>query len=172
MRGFVVNSNLLGGPLTFMIYFEGLDPCSRDPCVNNGTCVDNGDNTFKCMCPPGVTGDRCQVRKKNGKYTCLSSLFVLFFLVILEKILFKIGGDSISSHFNKGRCFFYILMSVWTNSLEEKTRISPLKMLKPCLYIIIWTEKKYVVANKRFNLQSSSGCLNLDNGVFTLIIRF
>ena len=89
-----------------MIYFEGLDPCSSDPCVNNGTCVDNGDNTFKCMCPPGVTGDRCQVRKKNGKYTCLSCLFVcFFFLVILDKILFKIGGDSILSHF-KGRCFF------------------------------------------------------------------
>ena len=100
-------------------------------------------------------------------------LFVclFFFLVILDKILFKIGGDSILSHF-KGRCFFYILMSVWMNSLEEKTRISTLQMLKPCLYIIIWTAKKYVVANKRFNLQSSSGCLNLDNGVFTLIIRF
>ena len=69
MRGFVVNSNLLGGSLTFMIYFEGLDPCSRDPCVNNGTCVDNVDNTFQCICPPGVTGYRCQVRKYS---TCLS----------------------------------------------------------------------------------------------------
>ena len=73
MRGFAVYFSLLGCPLAFIIYLKGLDPCSGDPCVNNSTCVDNGDNTVKCMCPPGVTGDRCQVRKYS---TCLR-LFVL-----------------------------------------------------------------------------------------------
>ena len=125
-----------------------------------------------CALPVSLVIAAKSVRKMVSTLCYVVCLFVCFFLVILEKILFKIGGDSISSHFNKGRCFFYILMSVWTNSLKEKIRISLLQMLKPCLYIIIWTEKKYVVANKRFNLQSSSGCLNLDNGVFTLIIRF
>ena len=124
-----------------------------------------------CALPVSLVIAAKSVRKMVSTLCYVVCLFVCFFLVILEKILFKIGGDSISSHF-KGWFFFYLLMSVWTNSLEEKTRISTLQMLKPCLYIIIWMEKKYVVANKRFNLQSSSGCLNLDNGVFTLIIRF
>ncbi|CAH3127357.1 unnamed protein product [Pocillopora meandrina] len=39
----------------------GVDPCSEYPCANDSTCVDNEDSTFKCICPPGVTGDRCQV---------------------------------------------------------------------------------------------------------------
>ena len=49
--------------LTFIIRFQGLDPCLDYPCANNGTCVNNGDNTFKCICPSGVPGDRCQDRE-------------------------------------------------------------------------------------------------------------
>ena len=49
--------------LTFIVRFQGLDPCLDYPCANNGTCVNNGDNTFKCICPSGVPGDRCQDRE-------------------------------------------------------------------------------------------------------------
>ncbi|CAH3127345.1 unnamed protein product [Pocillopora meandrina] len=49
---------------------EGLDPCSEYPCANDGTCVDKGNNTFECICPPGVTGDRCQVRKYQSLDPC------------------------------------------------------------------------------------------------------
>lgn len=27
------------------------DPCLSSPCMNDGTCVNQGDGTFKCECP-------------------------------------------------------------------------------------------------------------------------
>ncbi|XP_044935077.1 fibulin-7 [Mustela putorius furo] len=36
-----------------------ISECSSQPCQNGGTCVE-GVNQYKCMCPPGRTGSRCQ----------------------------------------------------------------------------------------------------------------
>ncbi|XP_052579734.1 fibulin-7 isoform X2 [Peromyscus californicus insignis] len=33
--------------------------CSSQPCHNGGTCVE-GVNQYRCICPPGKTGNRCQ----------------------------------------------------------------------------------------------------------------
>ena len=36
-------------------------PCSSAPCHNDGECINKG-NSFKCVCPPGFKGRRCQQR--------------------------------------------------------------------------------------------------------------
>ncbi|XP_024599825.1 transmembrane protein 87B isoform X5 [Neophocaena asiaeorientalis asiaeorientalis] len=36
-----------------------ISECSSQPCQNGGTCVE-GVNQYKCICPPGRTGSRCQ----------------------------------------------------------------------------------------------------------------
>ena len=35
--------------------------CDPDPCLNGGTCVDNGRNDPFCRCPAGTSGDLCEV---------------------------------------------------------------------------------------------------------------
>ena len=45
--------------------FQGTDcsievqPCSPNPCLNSGTCVVTGPESFKCECPVGWSGDDC-----------------------------------------------------------------------------------------------------------------
>ena len=47
-------------------YFQCLDfllesdECLSEPCQNGGTCVDNV-NSFSCVCPPGLTGNNCEI---------------------------------------------------------------------------------------------------------------
>ncbi|XP_052037440.1 fibulin-7 [Apodemus sylvaticus] len=36
-----------------------ISECSSRPCHNGGTCVE-GVNHYRCICPPGKTGNRCQ----------------------------------------------------------------------------------------------------------------
>lgn len=41
-------------------------PCDATPCLNGGQCVDQdsellANRTYKCICPIGTTGDRCEV---------------------------------------------------------------------------------------------------------------
>ncbi|XP_047299274.1 fibulin-7 isoform X2 [Homo sapiens] len=38
---------------------RGISECSSQPCQNGGTCVE-GVNQYRCICPPGRTGNRCQ----------------------------------------------------------------------------------------------------------------
>jgi hypothetical protein len=36
------------------------DYCAKhSPCLNNGTCVDSGKHSFKCLCEIGYSGDIC-----------------------------------------------------------------------------------------------------------------
>ncbi|XP_053382289.1 delta-like protein D isoform X3 [Mercenaria mercenaria] len=35
--------------------------CDSSPCLNNGTCVDNGNGTFTCICESGYTDTNCSV---------------------------------------------------------------------------------------------------------------
>ncbi|CAG12610.1 unnamed protein product, partial [Tetraodon nigroviridis] len=34
-----------------------LDPCDSQPCLNSGTCVSEGSEGYRCVCPPGYGGD-------------------------------------------------------------------------------------------------------------------
>ena len=38
--------------------------CDRDPCLNEGTCQDLPDGRYRCHCPYGLTGARCDVRAR------------------------------------------------------------------------------------------------------------
>ncbi|KAK0136749.1 von Willebrand factor A domain-containing protein 2 [Merluccius polli] len=33
------------------------DPCDSEPCLNGGTCVSEGPEGYRCVCPPGYGGD-------------------------------------------------------------------------------------------------------------------
>ncbi|XP_076616750.1 von Willebrand factor A domain-containing protein 2 [Chaetodon auriga] len=33
------------------------DPCDSQPCLNGGTCVSEGPEDYRCVCPPGYGGD-------------------------------------------------------------------------------------------------------------------
>ena len=39
-------------------------PCASDPCLNGGTCSNNGQS-FSCSCPVGYNGDRCEIEGIN-----------------------------------------------------------------------------------------------------------
>ena len=36
------------------------DPCMDQPCLNDGTCQDNGDGTRTCLCHSNYIGQDCQ----------------------------------------------------------------------------------------------------------------
>ncbi len=38
--------------------------CGNNPCMNGGTCTDNNGQA-DCTCPPGFTGELCQIRKSE-----------------------------------------------------------------------------------------------------------
>ncbi len=40
----------------------GTDPCSPNPCQNNGICMASG-SSFVCSCLTGFTGQCCEIRK-------------------------------------------------------------------------------------------------------------
>jgi EGF-like domain len=37
-----------------------LAPCSTEPCLNGGTCIELSATTYSCECASQFTGDRCQ----------------------------------------------------------------------------------------------------------------
>ncbi|XP_026770832.2 hyaluronan-binding protein 2 isoform X2 [Pangasianodon hypophthalmus] len=39
---------------------DEVDECDPNPCYNNGTCENDGDGDFKCICPLPFKGKRCQ----------------------------------------------------------------------------------------------------------------
>ena len=53
------------------LFIQGSDPCASQPCMNQGTCMrDNGG--FRCVCPPGYTGQRCEIRDACQSNPCMN----------------------------------------------------------------------------------------------------
>jgi hypothetical protein len=47
------------------------DPCASQPCMNQGTCTrENGG--FRCVCPPGYSGSRCEIRDACQSNPCMN----------------------------------------------------------------------------------------------------
>ena len=47
------------------------DPCASQPCTNGGSCVrDNAG--FRCVCPPGYSGARCEIRDACQSNPCMN----------------------------------------------------------------------------------------------------
>ncbi|XP_036382454.1 versican core protein-like [Megalops cyprinoides] len=40
--------------------FRGIHSCTENVCLNGGTCYTRG-NVYTCACPPGYSGDRCEI---------------------------------------------------------------------------------------------------------------
>ena len=48
-----------------------VDPCASQPCMNQGSCVrENGG--FRCVCPPGYSGSRCEIRDACQSNPCMN----------------------------------------------------------------------------------------------------
>ena len=37
-----------------------LGPCTKDTCLNGGTCTELSGGGFSCQCLPGISGNQCQ----------------------------------------------------------------------------------------------------------------
>ncbi|XP_048587885.1 fibropellin-1-like [Nematostella vectensis] len=37
-----------------------IEPCTKNPCQNGGTCIPSGPSVYTCTCTPGVTGANCE----------------------------------------------------------------------------------------------------------------
>ena len=49
--------------------------CSKDTCKNGGTCTKTKEEGFKCSCPTGITGERCEINPDGckGRDECCTS---------------------------------------------------------------------------------------------------
>jgi len=56
----------------FIIFPLDINECESSPCSNNGTCTDR-KNGFNCSCPPGFSGNRCEIGE-----LCLAVIFIVY----------------------------------------------------------------------------------------------
>ena len=62
----VLNNTILKRFLHLNIFgYKESDECVPNPCQNGGNCIPKEDGNFKCDCPPGFTGDICEISKHN-----------------------------------------------------------------------------------------------------------
>ena len=66
-----------------MLLFVDLNECMSNPCSYGSTCVD-GIGEYKCICPPGRAGDRCQLGMKinikiilDPKYSMIEAVMTI-----------------------------------------------------------------------------------------------
>ncbi len=44
----------------FLIVGPIMKPCSCEPCLNRGFCIEVGGSNYKCECSAGYSGENCQ----------------------------------------------------------------------------------------------------------------
>jgi len=56
------------------VLFSSLgDPCANQPCMNGGTCQRTNSNVgYQCICPPGYSGSRCEIRDACTPNPCMN----------------------------------------------------------------------------------------------------
>ena len=59
--------------------------CASAPCCNGGICRNDG-SSFKCTCPAGFTGDRCEMEGNFSLLYLLLLLLLLFSLIYREQL--------------------------------------------------------------------------------------
>lgn len=69
-----------GVPYFLGFMFPDVQPCHSSPCLNGGTCKNDGD-TFTCTCFPGYQGDRCE--NEGNIYSMIHSTNLHFVKSIL-----------------------------------------------------------------------------------------
>ena len=55
----------------FLIVLDKPPPalaCESNPCKNGGTCVDEPDGKFKCICRDSYVGVYCEIKERKGWY--------------------------------------------------------------------------------------------------------
>ena len=72
------------------VYSADIAECDSDPCMNDGTCLEEVVGSFKCNCN-GYKGDNCQ----DGKLTAYDQLYVenvyVLLIFILSQFLFTVA---------------------------------------------------------------------------------
>ena len=63
--------------LSFLLSVPTILPCSSDPCLNGGTCL-NGANSFVCQCVTGFMGSACETAEETARKK------IIFFFSYLE----------------------------------------------------------------------------------------
>ena len=54
----------------WLLFPSDINECESSPCLNNGACTDR-INAFSCSCPPGFSGNRCEIGQDSVKLITL-----------------------------------------------------------------------------------------------------
>ena len=60
-------------------------PCTSNPCLNSGRCVNTGD-TYSCICKPGFSGRDCHCKIRAIIVICKPIIHVTFIQVNMRRI--------------------------------------------------------------------------------------
>lgn len=65
-----------------------IDHCMRYPCQHGGTCLKSISGWYICVCPPGYSGQNCEVSKYSNIYqspcTVYCDLYSVYHLSIIK----------------------------------------------------------------------------------------